>query len=436
MPKIIILGGGLSGLTLGYFLNREKEDYLILEKEPVCGGLMKSIKKKGFTFDIGGSHIIFSRDQKTLKFITGILGNNKIKNRRNTKILYKGRFVKYPFENGLADLPLEENFVCLNYFIKTHFARELKKLDKPKNFEEWMYYNFGKGITEKYLLPYNKKIWKFEPKDMSLEWVSRVPQPPMEDIIKSSLGINTEGYTHQLYFYYPLSGGIQEITSRLEDNQKNSILKGCEIKKICKKQDKWVVSTSKGNLECEKIISTIPLFSLADYLEIPEKVRNAINNLKYNSLITVMLGLRNPKLNNLSWLYIPDEKVLTHRVSFPSNYAPENSPDGCSSVLSEITYNQGDNIDKMSDVEIIERTIRDLSGLGLIDKKEICFTEIKRIKYAYVVYDLNYEKNIQIIYNFFKDLGIGLCGRFSEFKYLNMDACIKSAGDYIKNNFS
>jgi UDP-galactopyranose mutase len=40
---------------------------------------------------------------------------------------------------------------------------------------------------------------------------------------------------------------------------------------------------------------------------------------------------------------------------------------------------------------------------------------------------LDYEKNIKIVEKFFNDIGIELRGRFSEFKYLNMDACIKSA---------
>ena len=64
---------------------------------------------------------------------------------------------------------------------------------------------FGRSIAEKYFLPYNRKIWKTEPREMGLEWVGRVPKPPMEDVVKSALGIETEGYTHQLHFRYPLA---------------------------------------------------------------------------------------------------------------------------------------------------------------------------------------------------------------------------------------
>lgn len=432
MQETIIIGGGLTGLTLGYFFEKDKKDFLILEKSPVAGGLMRSLTKGGFTFDIGGSHIIFSKDKEVLDFMLHLLGKNKGKNKRNTKVLYKGNFVKYPFENGLSDLPIEDNFECLNEFIKTCLERISGKLHQPENFQEWMYYNFGRGITEKYLLPYNRKIWKYEPKNMSLEWVSRIPQPPIEDIIKSSLGIETEGYTHQLYFYYPISGGIQEITNILEKKINDRILKQCDIKKIVKEDNFWIISTNKGEFRCKKLISTIPLQAISEVLELPKEILQAIKNLKYNSLVSIMLGIQNSKINDLSWLYIPDEKILTHRISFPSNYSDKNAPEGYSSVLAEITYNEGDDIDKTSDKELIQKTIKDLSKLGIIEEGAICFSEIERTKFAYVIYDLDYYKNTEIIREWFSRVGIDLVGRFSYYDYLNMDGCIRSVLEYVK----
>ncbi|HIQ28498.1 MAG TPA: FAD-dependent oxidoreductase, partial [Sulfurovum sp.] len=150
-----ILGGGLSGLSIGYFLNQKNHNFLILEKESECGGLMRSVNVEGFTFDVGGSHIIFSKDKEILNFMVSLLKDNVVKNRRNTKILYKGRYVKYPFENGLADLPKQDNFECLYYFILNLIKKEKGEIKPPTNLKEWFYYTFGKGISEKYLIPYN-----------------------------------------------------------------------------------------------------------------------------------------------------------------------------------------------------------------------------------------------------------------------------------------
>jgi protoporphyrinogen oxidase len=426
--KIGILGGGLTGLSLGYFLNQKEYDFLILEKNEETSGLLKSVVVNGFTFDVGGSHIIFSKDEKILNFMVSLLGDNVVKNRRNTKILYKGRYVKYPFENGLVDLPKKDNFECLYYFIQNLIAKERGELKPPTTMKEWFYYTFGKGIAEKYLIPYNEKIWKYPLEKISTVWVERIPNPPIEDIVKSSLGIPTEGYTHQLYFYYPKFGGIQSLARAFERPIKHRIVTDFKVEKIIREDNKWIVSCGKKEFEFDRLISTIPLQELVSALDnTPKEVVSSVRNLKFNSLITVGIGIDQPKINDFSWLYIPDKDILTHRVSFPSNYSPYVASKGKSSVLAEITYHDGDEISKMNDKEIIERTVEDLDKLRIINKNEVIFTIAWRFDYAYVLHDLNYDKNVSILYNYLDKIGIKLVGRFGRWKYLNMDSVIRDA---------
>ena len=187
--RLGILGGGISAVSLAYLAPRGKYETTILEKEDTIGGLARSFNKEGFIFDVG-PHMIFAKDKKILKWMVAMLGENKQRLYRNNCSFYKERFIKYPFENGLSQLPKEDIYACLYHFINNDFKGE------PKNFKEWMYAMFGKGIAEKYLIPYNKKIWKIDPAKLTIDWVGgRVPKPPVEDIIKSVIGIETEGYT-------------------------------------------------------------------------------------------------------------------------------------------------------------------------------------------------------------------------------------------------
>ena len=106
-----------------------------------------------------------------------MISGNEQENTRNTKIFYKGRYMKYPFENGLSDLPAEDLFFCISEFVKTLVAVEKGELPPPKTFRDWIYYTFGKGIAECYMVPYNEKIWKYPTSDMSLHWVDgRIPR--------------------------------------------------------------------------------------------------------------------------------------------------------------------------------------------------------------------------------------------------------------------
>src|SRR5262245_2248070 len=99
--RVGILGGGLCGLVVGAY---SRHDCEILEAASRLGGHCQSLVKNGYTFDVGGPHILFSRNEAILDLILGELGDNVVSQRRNSKVFYKGRFVKYPFENGLYDL--------------------------------------------------------------------------------------------------------------------------------------------------------------------------------------------------------------------------------------------------------------------------------------------------------------------------------------------
>nr|MDO8134479.1 FAD-dependent oxidoreductase [Candidatus Njordarchaeum guaymaensis] len=436
--KVGILGGGLTGLTLGYLLHQRGLDFEILEKENDCGGLMRTLVEDGFTFDYGGAHILFSKDMEALSFMLDLLGDNKVLNKRNTKILCGERYVKYPFENGLSDLPAEENFECLLQFIKTMVKKEKGELRKPRNLNEWFYYTFGRGMAEKYMVPYNEKIWKFPTKRISLEWVERIPNPPVEDIIRSSLGIPTEGYTHQLNFYYPTVGGIQAVIRAIEEKLKGHVSKRFNVSALRREGSKWIVSSNGTEERFDRVISTMPIHDLINALKdggirIPSAVQRAVQQLKYNSLITVMLGLETSELNDISWLYIPDGRALAHKVSFPSNLSPRAAPEHRSSVLAEITCNYGDEVWEKEDKDLIGRTISDLEERKIIVKDSVCFSKVKRSKYAYVISDLNFKENFGIIDKLMQRIGIELLGRFSEFKYMNMDACVRRAIDYTKN---
>jgi len=51
---VIIVGGGISGLTSAAFLTKAGKKVLLFEKENTCGGLVNSFERDGFVYD-GGS---------------------------------------------------------------------------------------------------------------------------------------------------------------------------------------------------------------------------------------------------------------------------------------------------------------------------------------------------------------------------------------------
>jgi protoporphyrinogen oxidase len=431
-----ILGGGLSGLALARLLQEKGGDVVVLEAELSCGGLCRSKNQQGFTFDTGGSHIIFSRDAEVLAFMRRMIAGNEQRNDRNTKIFYKDQYVKYPFENGLADLPQDDRFFCINEFVRTHVAVEKGELAAPKNFREWIYSTFGKGIAECYMVPYNEKIWKFPTEKMSLHWVDgRIPRPPVEDVIKSAIGIPTEGYTHQSVFSYPLDGGIEAVVRAIAKPVQDRIRTGFSVTSVRKKGGMFEISNGSETIEADQCISTMPVQHLIAALDgVPVQIKEACAALRYNAIACVNIGIRG-KVPDISWLYIPEIALgMTNRISFPSNYSAHAAPAGCGSVLAEITYQPGDEASRMDDRALIEQVVATLEAMHILTREQVIYSSVERQPYAYVVYDLEYQKNIAIVKEYCTSMGIPLVGRFSQFEYLNMDGCLRSVMDFVQQH--
>ena len=431
-----ILGGGLSGLTLARLLKEKGKEVIVLEAEQDYGGLCRSKTEQGFTFDVGGSHIIFSRDTEVLDFMRQMITGNEQRNNRNTKIFYKQQFIKYPFENGLSDLPPEDRFFCINGFVKNLIAVEKGEVPAPKNFREWIYFTFGEGIAECYMVPYNEKIWKFPTDTMSHHWVDgRIPRPPVEDIIRSAIGIETEGYTHQSIFSYPLDGGIEVLVRAIARPIEQFIRTGFSVTSIKKCGDQWQISNGKEVILADQCICTMPVqHLLACMTGVPPEVRKAVLALKYNSLVCVNIGIRGA-VPPISWLYVPDPSLgKTNRISFPSGYSRHVAPDDCSAILAEITHQPHDEVAGMSDAELTAEVMEMLNIMHLVIKDQVIYSSVERQPFAYVVYDLEYLKNIALVKSYFNSLGIPLVGRFAQFEYLNMDGCIRSVMDFVASS--
>ena len=420
-----VLGGGLSGLALA----SRVRDAEVLEAADRPGGLCRSLSFDGFTFDPHGSHILFSRDPRAMAIYEGLLGENVCRRRRNTKVFYKGRYVKYPFENGLGDLPPEDNLACLLGYVEAWAARHAGTLPPPANFRDWMYQRFGKGITECYLLPYNEKIWKTPAAEMGVDWVDgRVPDPPLEDVIKSSLGIPTEGYTHQLNFLYPRVGGVESLVRGLLPKAPR-IRAGFRVSSIVRRGAGWLVGDGHEQHAYDHLVSTLPIPDLVRCLpDVPGEVQAAADALQHRSLVTVMLGIARPDLNDFSWVYFPrPEDGRFNRISFPSNFSDRAAPGGTSSAVAEITCNTGDEVWSSADDALIEHVVERADSLGVFRRSDVSASRVARTRHAYVVFDRHHRRNLDLVKAYVERIGIRLLGRFGQFDYINTDQCLLRA---------
>lgn len=419
--SIGILGGGISGIALAAHLG---EDVDVLEKNPRTGGLCGTIIEDGFTFDAAGPHIMFSKNKDVLSLMIEVLDGNVHQNRRENRIFFKGKLVKYPFENDLASLPPQDNFECILGYLQNPRASET-----PSNLAQWSYATFGAGISEKYFIPYNAKIWNYDPEKIGLEFVSRIPKPPMEDVLKSAIGIPTEGYLHQLFYSYPTTGGFEAIVHGFENRVRGEIHTSWRVASIARDGDGWRVTADDGEERWYRtLVNTIPLHELLEvWPEAPAETRELAGKLRYNSLVNVLIGCNTDPGHGFTALYVPDPEIVFHRLSFPKAFGERCVPSGGSSIMAEITTNAGDGIWEMPDEQLIEHVIADIEKIGFVDRSSIVYRRVVRFRYGYPVYDLEYRENVTAMRASVATTGLHLLGRFAQFDYINSDVCIERA---------
>jgi protoporphyrinogen oxidase len=417
-----ILGGGISGITLAVYLGTDGVE--VLEKSARIGGLCGSIVENGFTFDAAGPHIMFSKNKEVLQLMIDALGDNVHQNRRDNKIWFKGRLVKYPFENDLAALPKEDTYECILGYLKNPHVD-----DTPSNLADWSYKTFGEGISDKYFIPYNRKIWNYDPKKIGLEFVSRIPKPPMEDVLKSAIGIETEGYLHQLYYSYPTRGGYEAIVHAFATRVRGTIATQWTAANVRRDGGAWIVTSTTGEeRRYDTLVSTLPIHELLKiWPDAPREAVDAASCLRYNSLINVLLGFNEDRGYPYTAVYLPDPEIPFHRISFPKAFSTACVPEGCSSIMAEITANEGDGIWDVTDDEVLARVIDALERIGFADRNTIAYQRVVRFRYGYPVYDLDYRANVTAMRDAVARTGLHLLGRFAQFDYINSDVCIERA---------
>ena len=59
--------------------------------------------------------------------------------------------------------------------------------EQPKTYEEWIRWKLGDKICDKYMLPYNTKLWGVSPSEMDVDWLYKIPRVDVKEIIRYSL---------------------------------------------------------------------------------------------------------------------------------------------------------------------------------------------------------------------------------------------------------
>lgn len=272
---IIIIGGGPLGLTVG---KKVSSDYLIIEKEKEVGGLCRSYQFDGCTFDWGG-HAFFTKNKEVEEFLLSPMNEKFFIQKRKAFIASHKQLIPYPFQANLFSLPTEVKVDCLEGLLCSE-----NTLTDSLSLAQWLKAKFGFGIFNHFLGPYNRKVWAYPIEEIYPEWLEkRIVQPEIREIITGALQNRDFQKFENSVIKYPIHGGFSSFFKSLTEASKDRIVydqvKSIDIFK------KIVFLKSEKKISYTQLVSTMPLDKLLQISQnIPDKVKDCIKFLKYNSL--------------------------------------------------------------------------------------------------------------------------------------------------------
>jgi protoporphyrinogen oxidase len=304
-----VIGAGVSGLGFANWW-RERHpgaDVVVLEAEPEPGGYCRTVVRDGFVWDYSG-HFFHFKDPAIERWLRARMPGQGVHTvARRSAIRYAGRNIDFPFQKHIHQLPLDEFLECLVelYFRPTGDAQ-------PRSFGEMLYRRLGKGITDKFLRPYNEKLYATELDRLDVDAMGRFfPHADIADIIANMRPRAPVDGGYNATFTYPAGGAVQYIRALLHDLPPGTVC--CDEPVTAIDLAARTLTTPRRQLRYDRIISSAPLPTLARLCRLPHAdVFSANKVLVYN------LGFDRKGPRDLHWMYFPDRMSLYIEIGAPS----------------------------------------------------------------------------------------------------------------------
>lgn len=414
--KYLVLGAGVSGLS---FVNAiDSNDYLIIEKEDKAGGYCKTTKRGEYVWDYAGHFFHFANSDIRSKFEDIISSKDTVIREKTTKIFYKNQYVDYPFQKNIHQLEKDELIDC----IYDLFKREEKS--NYGSFLDMLYGKFGESITEKFLRPYNEKLYACNLNFLDVDAMGRFfPYADTKEIVLNMKNSNNTSYNQT--FLYPKEGAEVFVNKLLESVRQDGIKFNEEVIKIDLEERR--VLTNKDKYSFDYLISSIPLNEFVDKSELDLNSDKEV--FSFNQVLVLNLGFDRPPIDkSIHWIYVPSKEYNFYRVGFYNNIIGSDKM----SLYVEIGYSQTSKISKTDINSQLEQTLEGLKRIGIIEDHELIDYESIVMNPAYV--HITKESTVAVK-NIIEDLeknNIFLLGRYGRWKYCSIEDCMLDAMEAVE----
>ncbi len=409
--KHLVVGAGVSGLAFADWL--ESDDYLVLEANTEIGGYCRTVRQDGFTWDYSG-HFFHFRHPEIERYLVDRMEGQEVRViSKDARIWYRDSFVDFPFQRNIHQLPKEEMLECL---YDLYFRKEAHGGGEPASFEEMLYAKFGKAIADKFLVPYNEKLYATDLSRLDVDAMGRFfPYADVDDVIRSFR--RSEDASYNATFTYPEGGAIQYVEALAQGVDRAKIALEERVERI--DLQRRVAITQTREIGFETLVSSMPLPQLLDMCGVAYD-RSVYS---WNVVQVFNLGFDRKGPTGPHWVYFPQRELSFYRVGFYDNIFGTDRM----SLYVEIGREAGFTTTEAQTEATRERVLADLAKVGFVDGHELVSSHHVLLDPAYVHITRDSVADVQQKKAALATRGVHSIGRYGSWTYCSIEDNIVEA---------
>jgi protoporphyrinogen oxidase len=441
--RIVIIGGGATGLCAAWKLAERGLKPLVLEKADQVGGLGHGRHVGPNVYEYG-PHSFHSDDPEIRSKIENLLGDELVVNERAIKIKFKGKFVTYPLtaKDIIMRIPISESMLSFFSFLYYH-AHALILRPKYESSEDVLVHTYGRRLYDTFFREYTHKVWGVWLKDFSPDFaMQRIPMLDVVGTVKKfaekflkpgrpSSEKLVEMVSGPLYYTRQGHGRILErIAEEVEalggEIRLHSDVTGVNLNNGV--VDSVTVRGQDGNeitVPVESVISTAPIPMLVSSVspEAPSEVKDAAASLRYKPLVFAGYLINKPYCTDAMFTYF--RNTTFNRLTDEARFQLDVTPEGSTILVAEVTCEVGDE-NWAADEAFLDRIQEELVAEGLFEPSEVMERHAYRYECTYPIYTKGYEKSCSILIKYFDSIpNLVSTGRQGAFLFINTHVAMK-----------
>lgn len=363
----LVIGAGVSGLAYADWL--DSTDYLVVEADDEIGGFCKTVRQDGFVWDYSGHFFHFRHKEIEAYLLERMKEQRVLEVEKKSDIYWPGGNVDFPFQRNIHQLPKDDFLECLH---DLYFARESGPRE-PSNFLEMLFAKFGEGIAQRFLIPYNEKLYATDLGKLDVDAMGRFfPYADVADVIRQFKQANNTSYNAS--FTYPEGGAIQYVQALMHGVEADKVCLGERVEAI--DLERKTATTTKREIEFSHLVTSAPFPRLLSMLG--ESWDDEVFD--WNVVEVFNLGFDRKGPEGVHWRYFPQRDVSFYRVGFYDNIFGTDRM----SIYLELGRPRGYVTNEEERAKTLAMVLEDLRGVGIVDGHELVSSHHVLLDPAYV----------------------------------------------------